>query len=318
MKIYQAYMNAQQEDFVCADAIPFDASANNAPDTREYELFKRIHADPSLHEGDEPWGLVSWKFEHKSPVSFGEFHDFCQSAFASGADCAFINPMIGNEAVYANVWEQGIHCGHTGIEKVAYFLEEKTGIHVASVSDVSTFAFCNYFVATPRFWKRYFEFIEAALGLLDAEAARGSEVGQIYSGSGQYERDRNASMRIFVIERLFSSFLQMQDGLHIAACTPIAAGFDAKFGIRLGTLLWDLSRMKQHAVAADDLSLYKIWDRLRTSMLADWQINIVWNLDDPSSHTLTREHREFRELCNELFDGSGQATAPLQQGATCR
>ena len=170
MKIYQAYMNTQQRDFVCQQAIPFDASANSAPDTREYELFKMIHADPSLRDGDEPWGLVSWKFEHKSPVSLGEFHDFCRSAFASGADCAFINPMIGNEAVYANVWEQGIHCAHTGIEKVAYFLEEKMGIHVASVSDVSTFAFCNYFVATPRFWARYFEFIDAALGLLDAEA----------------------------------------------------------------------------------------------------------------------------------------------------
>ena len=50
-------------------------------------------------------GLVSWKFEHKSPISLHAFHSFCQTAFAAGADCAFIDPMIGNEAVYANGWE---------------------------------------------------------------------------------------------------------------------------------------------------------------------------------------------------------------------
>ena len=121
-------------------------------------------------------------------------------------------------------------------------------------------------------------------------------------------------MRIFVIERLFSAFLLRQEGLRIAACTPTAAGFDAKFGIRMGELLWNLSRMKQHAVATDDMSLYNIWDRQRTSLLADWQIHIVWNLDDPFSYTLTREYREFRNLCEELFNGTGQASAPLLQG----
>ena len=125
---------------------------------------------------------MSWKFDHKSPIGLGEFHDFCRTAFVNGADCAFINPMIGNEAVYANGWEQGIHCAHTGIEKVAYFLEEQLGIGVASVCDVNTFAFSNYFIANERFWKRYFNFIDQALELLDIEAERGSEVGQIYTG----------------------------------------------------------------------------------------------------------------------------------------
>ncbi|HUT39815.1 MAG TPA: hypothetical protein VM011_00605, partial [Gammaproteobacteria bacterium] len=205
MKIYQAYMDVEQRAFVCDGAIPFDASANCAPGTREYELFKQLHADPANRDGNEPWGLVSWKFEHKAPAGFRDFHAFCRSAFDAGADCAFINPMIGNEAVYANGWEQGIHCAHTGIEKIAYFLEQKMGIQVATVCAASTFAFCNYFVANRRFWDAYFAFIDRALALLDAEAVAGTEVGQIYSGSGQYERDASAAMRIFVIERLFSA-----------------------------------------------------------------------------------------------------------------
>ena len=308
MKIYQAYLDAWQREFVCAGAIPFDASANSAPGTREYELFRQIHADPARRDSDEPWGLVSWKFEHKAPVSLATFRDFCNAAFADGADCAFINPMIGNEAVYANVWEQGIHCAHTGIEQVAYHLEEQMGIRVAAVSDVNSFAFCNYFVANDRFWDMYFDFIEQALGLLDEEAVRGTEVGQIYSGSGQYERDETASMRIFVIERLFSSFLLKQNSLRVAAYKPAAADFHGKFGVRMGQMLWNFSRFKQRAVESDDLSLYKIWDTQRTALLADRQIHTVWNLDDPFAMPLTREYREFCKLCEDLFDQDEAAT----------
>jgi len=316
MKIYQAYMDVQQAGFVCPDAIPYDASENRAPDAREYELFRKLHADPAIRDGGEPWGLVSWKFEHKSPVSFHTFREFCATAFEAGADCAFINPMIGNEAVYANVWEQGIHCAHTGIEKIAYFLEQHTGIQAASVSDASTFAFCNYFVANKRFWDAYLSFTERALGLLDAEAARGTEVGKIYSGSGQYERDSSASMRVFVIERLFSAFLLQQDAFRVMACVPGADDYDRKFGVRMGQLLWTLSRLKRCAVEADDLSLYKVWDKQRSVLLADWQIHIVWNLDDPFTMPLTREYQEFRNFCTELFaSGQGSHERPRLQGA---
>jgi len=312
MKIYQAYMDAQQREFVCAGAIPFDASANRAPGAREYELFRTLYADPAVRDTDAPWGLVSWKFEHKSPVAFHSFRDFCRTAFAAGADCAFINPMIGNEAVYANVWEQGIHCAHTGIEKVAYFLERRMGIRVATVSDVGTFAFCNYFVARRRFWDAYFGFIEQAIGLLEEEAARGTEVGLIYSGSGQYERDAGAAMRVFIIERLFSAFLLQQEDFTVSAWTPEAADYDRKFGMRMGQLLWNLSRVKRRAVEADDLSIYKAWDRQRSALLADWHIHIVWNLDDPFAMPLTREYRDFRAFCAELF-GDDPVTHPHLQ-----
>jgi hypothetical protein len=316
MKIYQAYMDAQQRAFVCDGAIPFDAAANCAPGTREYELFKQLYADPANRDGSPPWGLVSWKFEHKAPVSFHDFQAFCRSAFEAGADCAFINPMIGNEAVYANGWEQGIHCAHTGIEKVAYFLEQRMGIRVATVSDVSTFAFCNYFVANPRFWAAYFDFIERALALLDAEAAAGTEVGQVYSGSGQYERDASATMRVFIIERLFSAFLLQQDAFRVSAWTPGAGDFDRKFGVRLGQLLWNLSRVKRRAVETDDLAVYQVWDRQRSALLADWHINVVWNLDDPFAMPLTREYREFRKFCAGLFAEPRDIPARFQlQGA---
>lgn len=103
MKIFQAYIGEAQRALVAARAIPFDAADNTDAGTREYDLFHRIHLDPAIDTDSEPWGLVSWKFAHKSPVSLDEFGSFAEQAFADGADCVFINPMIGNEAVYANV-----------------------------------------------------------------------------------------------------------------------------------------------------------------------------------------------------------------------
>jgi hypothetical protein len=32
-----------------------------------------------------------------------------------GFDCNFINPMVANESMFLNVWDQGIAVGHTGV-----------------------------------------------------------------------------------------------------------------------------------------------------------------------------------------------------------
>lgn len=315
MKIYQAYMDAHQRTFVRDGAVPFDASANCAPGTREYELFKQLHADTTGRGPDEPWGLVSWKFEHKAPVSFPFFRDFCRAALEDGADCVFLNPMIGNEAVYANGWEQGIHCGHLGIEKIAYFLNERTGLRITAPSDTGTFAFCNYFVARPHFWEGYIAFVDRALALLDAEAIAGSEVGQIYNGSGHYERDTGATMRVFVIERLFSSYLLQQDTCRVVGYTPAADDYDRKFGVRLGELLWNLSRVKRRALETGDAAIYRQWDRQRNALLSGWHINIIWNLDDPMVLPLTTDYLEFRNYCEHLFAGDAPRNERLQGAA---
>lgn len=202
MKLYQSFIGDEQRSFVSPRAIPLDAHRNTGKDQREYELLQLIRAEQS-QASDDPWGLVSWKFQHKSLVSVDEFIDFSVEKLTSGFDCAFINPMIGNEALYYNVWEQGIDCGHTGLDKIFAFFKMSIGLQVTAPMGLDSFAFCNYFVATPRFWDKYFKFVEGALSSLETEVAKRSEVGTIYSGSAGYGRDPSLTMRPFVIERLF-------------------------------------------------------------------------------------------------------------------
>jgi hypothetical protein len=126
MQLYQSFLGDEQRSLVSSKAIPLDVQNNTGKDQREYELLKRIWAEHS--DAGDSWGMISWKFQNKSAVSVDEFIDFSNEKLASGFDCAFINPMIGCEALYHNVWEQGVDCGHTGLDKIFTFLRRASAL----------------------------------------------------------------------------------------------------------------------------------------------------------------------------------------------
>src|SRR5215831_1161787 len=177
LTLYQSYIGEHQKSFTSPIAIAYDAGANTGEDRREYELFKAISAQ---RKGNgEPWGLISWKFRLKALIPEEEFHEFAASLFRSGHDCVFINPMIGYEAMFLNVWEQWA-VGDTRLAKVNHFLKEIIGAKIFAPMTRNCFAACNYFAATPDFWKSYFAFVDEVLKGLDQQASQGTEVGLIY------------------------------------------------------------------------------------------------------------------------------------------
>jgi hypothetical protein len=293
MKLFQAFIGDEQRSFVSPSAIPFSAHDNTGNDQREYELLKRIWVEQS--KADDPWGLISWKFQHKSLVSVDEFVDFAAASLTAGADCVFINPMIGNEALYYSVWEQGTDCGHAGLDKIIAFLNKNVGPRMAAPMGTESFAFCNYFVATPRFWNDYFKFVDGALSSLEAEVLNRSEVGKAYSGSASYARAPNTSMRPFVIERLFSSFV-VQKSINCAAFPFTSEHYGLKFGGQLGRFLRALSRLKNSALQSQDKQKLQYWDRARQNILRNGIKVAVWHLDDPLAFFQSRECSEFMKL----------------------
>lgn len=292
MKLYQSFIGEQQRAFVSPNAIPFDAQANTGGNQREYELLKTIWADQSpVHQ--ESWGLVSWKFKHKSLISPDEFIEFSQAQFKSGVDCVFINPMIGNEAIYFNVWEQGSDQGHKGLDKITAFLSQKMGADMSAPMGISHFAFCNYFIANDRFWRRYFEFVEEALSNLEDEAIKKSEVGILYAGSANYARDSEVTMRPFVIERLFSSFIASAPSLNCVNFQYEAAHYRNKFGEQLGGFLHKLSACKNAALDAMDSVKLHSWNNVRSGILRSPVKMSVWHLDDQAPFFLSPEYTDF-------------------------
>lgn len=98
LDLYQSFFGDFQRQFVSPVATPYDVTGNTGNDQREYDLFKKIHS--TREAGSGPWGLVSWKFEHKSLVTIERFHAFAIERFAAGDQCVFLNPMIGNAAMH--------------------------------------------------------------------------------------------------------------------------------------------------------------------------------------------------------------------------
>jgi hypothetical protein len=277
IKLYQSYLGEEEFKLLSPAVIPWNITNNTKNSTREYELFKAIAAENT----SQPWGLISKKFSHKSLLPVENFYEFADKTFSDGFDCAFVNPMIGNEALYLNVWQQGVLCGHVGLDKIVAFLEKSLGLSFYSPMDKSTFAFCNYFIAKPVFWSGYFSFVDNALKLLDQEALNGSEVGQIYSGSGSYHRDLGVTMRPFVVERLFSTFIQFHE-FKVASFIFEKHHYIQKFGSKLGEFLFQLSKLKNGGLSLSDKNLLSIYDQITSFMHANAAYMICAStLDDP-------------------------------------
>lgn len=284
--IYQPYFSEAQKGELSPACRPLDASFNTANGTREYELFQHLmkrHQTSGFPAG-RFWGLVSSKLSLKAPISVETFVTEAGGAQSAGYDCYVLNPMIGNAAIYANVWEQGVHCGHKGMDRVAVFLMEQ-GYRTNVVEGQDTFAFCNYVCGNAKFWTAYFAFVSAALSLLDAEAEKGTDVGKAYSGGAGYTRDASATMRPFVIERLLSTFLfsaRLAGQIKIHAYKPNRRDFEFKFGNRMGSVLFGLHELKEQAVESKDRAHFDTWHAGRAKILENNPLP-VWQLDDPPS-----------------------------------
>ena len=69
MKIFQAVPNGDQNKWISKITIPIDYS--KLPPGTEYDLFK--YAFNHLVSNEDYWGLVSWKFNIKTPVNIDVF-----------------------------------------------------------------------------------------------------------------------------------------------------------------------------------------------------------------------------------------------------
>ncbi len=274
LKIYQTYSGAAQRSYLAPGSIPYDYSSNAGT---EYEIFKAIHAQA---KPSGPWGVLSWKFDVKCHISLQAFEAAARLHFEQGADCVFINPMIGAEAVFANVWEQGIACGHEGLEKMIPFLADRLYLRPQDLfMPRIVFAFCNYFIATDRFWSRYFDFVDSVLTDLDLEAQRGAAVGLIAQGPSNYSKNPKLSMQPFVVERLFSTFIP-QSGLDVRSIDLDLPVYKAKFGALLGNTLHQLSTLKNQTQHDPALSRTR-WEQLARQLIAGRSFLTLMHLDDP-------------------------------------
>jgi len=196
--------------------------------------------------------------------------------------------MIGYEAIFLNVWEQWA-AGDARLAKINLFLKEIVGTKIFAPMTRDCFCACNYFAATPDFWRSYFSFVDEVVKELDRQANQQTEVGLIYLAKGKEARDQELTKRPFIIERLFPTFLLMSPSIRYAGYLHSVDLYKRKFGEQLGHILYKLSEMKNTALGENNHEMLSRWQKLRLSILKSPTFAVVTNLDDPPVTFLSAE-----------------------------
>lgn len=168
------------------------------PDWREYWPIRRFLLAHTLDENTR-YGFFSPKFGSKTTLDSATVHTFVASAPAD-ADVIAFSPFFDQGAAHLNVFEQAA-TNHPGIwstfEQVTQLIAP--GINPRTVPmDSRHSIFCNYFVATPAFWRQWLGVCER----LFAIAEDGSSVlGQQLNAPVAYGPGALSS-KVFIIERM--------------------------------------------------------------------------------------------------------------------
>jgi hypothetical protein len=170
--------------------------------------------------------------------------------------------------------------GHKGMECMMPFLIERLYLRPEDLfMPCTVFAFCNFFVARKRFWQRYFDYVDNILIDLAADALKGGVAGEFAEGPSHYAKNPSFTMKPFIVERLFSSFLP-QSGLTVCGINLDQTDYKAKFGALLGNTLFQLSALKNQARRQGEENHIR-WERLSRKLTAGVSLMTLMNLDDP-------------------------------------
>lgn len=164
--IHQIYYEECQISHLDEDFIPYQNLTNPRPEWCEYFVFRTEYLAGTCGHGLT--GFVSWKFRQKTGLTGG---DFCRwIANHPGYDVYFVNPFPNLiRKRFQSVWHQGSVC-HPEILPIAQSLFDRVGYQLnleAIEMDERVTAYCNYWVATPEFWRRYITFCEPLYDVIE-------------------------------------------------------------------------------------------------------------------------------------------------------
>lgn len=293
LNIYQPYLNNNQLDKVSKNCIPYRiVTVDN--ESREYELFNEI-AVTEFQKYNDPghyFGIISLKFNIKSPIEIKEYFQYAKVAQRQSYDAFVINPMLANEALFINGWEQAIITGHTGIDIIYDHICKKLP-SARQIRNRSIFALNNYFVGNQKFWSEYFSFVRSIIQDLEAESKSNSSFEEILRGSANYSRNKALTMRPFILERLATEFYYyaIYRGLKINFFKPHNEHYNNKFGKFYGPAIAKLSNMKFEGSTTENSKILLEWDFTRKE-IAKIHGNTLFQLDDPDEIIFQGEKKE--------------------------
>lgn len=176
--------------------------SNPRPEWFEYWHIRNFLKSEILDENTF-YGFLSPKFKEKTNLGSEQVYRFIESH--SDSDVILFSPYLDQSALFLNIIEQAWFA-HPELKAIfseickRYF---KNIDHETLVTTTEDTVFCNYFVAKPDFWARWFEICESIYDLV--EGGR-DPLGIQISGRTRYKTNLTP-MRTFVVERIATLLL---------------------------------------------------------------------------------------------------------------
>jgi hypothetical protein len=197
-----------------------DNSSNERPDWYEYWPIRNYLLREPLDESAY-YGFLSPKFHAKTNLTSGDVREF-QRTNGGSADVMLFSPSIHNSAYYLNVFQHG-DAEHPGLLRTATEFFERIGRGTdlgALVSDSRNTVHANYFIARPRFWREWLSVCEQLYASAESPA---DPLGILLRAPTTYRGALNVQMKIFIMERIATWLLAVDQGFAAAARDPFAA-----------------------------------------------------------------------------------------------
>jgi hypothetical protein len=247
--IFQIYYSEQTRRILDPGFIPLDNLSNERPDWREYWPIRRYLGNETLREG-EYYGFLSPRFKEKTGLTSQDVHGFIED----GYDLISFSPFFDQMAFFFNVFEQG-ESGHSGLASLSQRVLEDLGVQLEAseatpqlrqlLMDSRHVIFSNYFVATPKFWRAWFEITEKIFHMAESRAG---PLAQALNAVAAYKT--LAEAKVFVIERIASLLLRTNPTWRTKTFNPFLLPADSPL---LGNLVMEMILLDALKIAHNTL-----------------------------------------------------------------
>jgi hypothetical protein len=257
--LYQIYYSEPTRQAGDPGFLPLDNLDNPRPDWREYWPIRQFLMNSTLDERAR-YGFFSPKFQAKTGLDATAAHAFLA---ASDAEVVLFSPFFDQSALFLNVYRQA-EAHHPGIAAIcdSVFRAHDPAFDTRNeITHSTNTVFCNFFAASPRFWRAWLAVSESIFAQAeDPDAPLAAAL------NGGVPHDRNiAPCKVFVIERV-ASFLLSRQSWRVAMDARAAMPDGPRPALqRLDALKIAYARERQPAVLAN-------YRRLRSEWLAARQI----------------------------------------------
>ena len=248
--IYQIYYSTKLRRFLDPAFIPYENLENERPEWREFHVFRKEWLAGTMKRHSYT-GFFSWKFREKARIEGRALLDFAKAN--PGADCYFINPFPQELIQFQNLWLQGEHCHPRLIETtekifrdLGYNANLAGSIHTSDVA-----CYCNFWLATPRFWDAYMEFCLPVYDYIENRATE-QERSVLWAGA---DKKSDATMVPYIFERLFTEFLLTKPGFRVTAFRYSPEHFQRRFYKRFNAVYQGSDALKRAQIRNPDEEL---------------------------------------------------------------